>query len=120
MFLSNKRFNEYVEKVDNNLIAINKRLDVLESVTVKIIDVIKEHEKTITLEEDTNHNKLFDALVKRSVEHTDTLTALLKSDEDRIKALNITMDKVEEVSDNIGTLARILSEKGIITIDDLT
>lgn len=119
-FTKNKDFNLYVDKVDNNLSAINKRLDTLEEVVVKIIKTIERHEKTIKSEEETkNNNELMNMLVERAVKNTDVLNALLKSDEDRIKALNITMDKVDEVSDNIGTLARILNEKGIITIDDL-
>ena len=117
MFLSKKKFNKLLEGLDNKFNEVDTRLNELEKAVVFLIKKMEESEEGKKIEREEN-TKLFEALVNKSVDSSKVLGALLKSDEDRIKALNITMEEVERMEKDIGLLAKILNEKGYITIDD--
>jgi len=117
MFITKKRFEVLLKALDNKFIEVDTRLDELEKAVVFLIKKMEESEDSKKIEREEN-TKLFEALVNRSVDSSKILKTLLKSDGDRIKALNLTMEEVEEISKNVGILAKILNEKGYITIDD--
>ena len=114
MFIRKKELETLHTSLDEKFKQVDERLELLEYIMTKIINKIEDQDKVVE-----NDIKIQTALTDRTLDNSKVVNALLKSDEDRIKALNLTMEHVEEVVNNVGILVKILNEKGFITIEDL-
>jgi len=109
MFISKKK----LEQIESELVVLNKYIDALHKrINLAEQVILKMMEDTVVTKRQIQSVEL------QAIGNSKVLDILIEGDSDRLKALNLIMELVEEANSNTYTLVEILREKGLIDTED--
>ena len=109
MFISKNKIKELTDQIEmltDYTERLFKRLSLAEQVILKMMEdteITRRQTKSVELQ---------------TIGNSKVIDILIEGDSDRLKALNLTMELVEEANSNTYTLVEILREKGLIDTED--